>query len=106
MSDFKKTKIKYPNNLRLDGTKKGPGFAQIRKPNQPTTMTEYSIGSPGGKGGETFRPSITPNMHPAEANYMQMTGKVSETQKRTSLTHAKKRIAKGLSPFKKGVYKK
>ena len=35
---------KIPNNLRLDGTKKGKGFAQIRKPNQPTTMTEYSIG--------------------------------------------------------------
>ena len=90
---------KNKNNYRLDGTKKGKGFMQIRKPNQPTTMTEYSIGVPGGKGGETYRPSITPNMHPAEANYMQETGKVSRTQQMTSLKHAKKRIAEGKSPF-------
>lgn len=90
---------KIPNNLRLDGTKKGKGFAQIRKPNQPRTMTEFSIGRPGGKGGDTYRPSITPKMHPAEANYMQETGKVSVTQQMTSLKHAKKRLAQGKSPF-------
>lgn len=92
-------KKQRPNDERLDGTKKGKGFAQIRKPNQPTTMTEFSIGLPGGKGNDTFRPSITKNMHPAEANYMQETEKVSATQQITSLTQAKKRIAQGKSPF-------
>ena len=86
MSVHKKTKVKYPNHLRLDGTKKGPGFAQIRKPNQPTTMTEYSIGSPGGKGGETFRPSITPNMHPAEANLCRYRKSIRNTKKNFSYT--------------------
>ena len=90
---------KNNNKYRLDGTKKGKGFAQIRKPNQPTTMTEYSIGVPGGKGNDTYRPSITKNMHPAEANYMQETKKISATQQITSLTQAKKRIAQGKSPF-------
>ena len=90
---------KNNNKYRLDGTKKGKGFMQIRKPNQPTTMTEFSIGRPGGKGGNTYRPSITPNMHPAEANYMQETGKVSVTQQMTSLKHAKKRISQGKDVF-------
>ena len=90
---------KIPNDTRLDGTKKGSGFSQIRKPNQPDTMTEYSIGVPGGKGTETYRPAITKNMHPAEANYMQETGKVSVTQQMTSLTQAKKRLSEGKSTF-------
>ena len=90
---------KIPNNLRLDGTKKGKGFAQIRKPNQPRTMTEYSIGRPGGKGGDTYRPAITKNINPIEANYMEVTGKVSASQQIASLKQAKKRIKKGKSPF-------
>jgi len=90
---------KIPNNLRLDGTKKGKGFAQIRKPNQPRTMTEYSIGRPGGKGGDTYRPAITKNINPIEANYIQVTGKVSVSQQIASLKQAKKRISQGKDVF-------
>jgi hypothetical protein len=84
--------------FRIDGTKKDKGWlGEIRMPDGVSVMTEMSIGEPNSN--ETFRPAITPNMHPAVLNYMRQTGEVPMDAVFTSDSFANKRIKAGQSPF-------
>ena len=60
-------------------------------------MTEMSVGEPNTD--ELFRPSIVPDLHPAEINYMIQTGEVPTDLYPISQRHAEKRISEGKSPF-------
>jgi len=83
---------------RIDNTDKDVGYlGEIRMPNGRDVMTEMSVGEPNTD--ETFRPAITPGMHPADINYIRETGKVPEDVKATSLQFAKERIKEGKSPY-------
>ena len=82
---------------RLDNTEKEKGFlGEIQTP-RGDFMTEMSVGEPNTD--ELFRPSIVPNVHPAELNYMIQTGKVPTDLYPISQRHAEKRITEGKSPF-------
>jgi hypothetical protein len=82
---------------RIDNTEKETGFlGEIPTP-RGEYMTEMSIGEPNTD--ELFRPSIVPNTHPAEINYMIQTGEVPTDLYPISQRHAEKRIAEGKSPF-------
>jgi hypothetical protein len=82
---------------RLDNTEKETGFlGEIPTP-RGEYMTEMSVGEPNTD--ELFRPSIVPNTHPAEINYMIQTGEVPTDLYPISQRHAEKRIAEGKSPF-------
>jgi hypothetical protein len=90
---------------RIDGTDKDVGYlGEIRMPDGRDVMTEMSVGMPGTR--ETFRPAVTPGMHPADINYMRETGEVPEDVIATSKRHAKKRKAEGKSPFYSSKEKK
>ena len=90
---------------RIDGTDKDTGFlGEIRMPNGRDVMTEKSVGMPNTD--ETFRPAITPGMHPADINYMRETDKVPEDVYATSQRSAEKRQAEGKSPFYSSKEKK
>jgi hypothetical protein len=83
--------------LRIDNTPKDKGFMGELPGLDGSVMTELSVGEPGTD--ETFRPSIVPNMHPAEYNYMEQTGKVPTDAYPISQKHADQRIQEGKSPF-------
>ena len=88
---------KASKGKRLDNTKKERGFlGEIRTP-RGDFMTEMSVGEPNTD--ELFRPSIVPNVHPAEINYMIQTGEVPTDLYPISQRHAEKRISEGKSPF-------
>jgi hypothetical protein len=82
---------------RLDNTEKEKGFLGEIPTTRGDFMTEMSVGEPNTD--ELFRPSIVPNVHPAELNYMIQTGKVPTDLYPISQRHAEKRIAEGKSPF-------
>ena len=83
---------------RIDGTDKDVGYlGEIRMPDGRDVMTEMSLGELNTR--DTFRPAITPGMHPADINYIRETGEVPEDVQATSKHHAKKRAAAGKSPF-------
>ena len=82
---------------RLDKTEKEKGFLGEIKTPRGDVMTEMSVGEPNTD--ELFRPSIVPNLHPAELNYMIQTGEVPTDLYPISQRHAEKRIAEGKSPF-------
>lgn len=88
---------KASKGKRLDNTKKERGFlGEIRTP-RGDFMTEMSVGEPNTD--ELFRPSIVPDLHPAEINYMIQTGEVPTDLYPISQRHAEKRISEGKSPF-------
>ena len=94
----------YFGDTRLDGSKKGSGWlGEIRMPDGTSVMTEMSIGAPNTN--ETFRPSITPGMHPALINFMRQTGQVPEDAYYTSQRFADQRLKNGLSPFLNQPYR-
>lgn len=84
---------------RMDGTDKSSGWlGEIRMPDGNTVMTEYSFDMDGRE-----MPSIIPNMHPAEINYIRETGNISDGAYATAISFANKRAKQGMSPFVNGV---
>ncbi len=90
--------VVQPDNLRLDGSPKGPGFfGELARPDGQTS-TELSIGV-GFDGKETQIPALVPTLTYDERTYLLAGGKPTQAIVDKAVAHAKARMATGQSPF-------
>jgi len=84
--------------LRLDGTKKGPGFlGRLDRPDGGYS-TELSIGVEFD-GKEVQIPSLVPTLTPGEIELLLSGGEITPEIINKAIQHARDRMSKGLSPF-------
>lgn len=95
----KPSKISRGYGNRADGTQKGPGFMGEIKTPDGGVSTEISIGVELD-GKETEIPTLVPTLTKDEITYLVGGGTPTDAIVKKAVDHAKKRIEKGLSPFK------
>lgn len=92
----KKRQLKF--GKRLDGTDKGEGyFGPLKRPDGKVS-TEISIGV-GFKGRETQIPTLVPTILEKEKKHLLSGGKATPSILKKAVSHARKRLGSGLSPF-------
>lgn len=84
---------------REDGTPKGPGWLGELKTPRGDVATEISVGV-NIDGKETEIPLLVPTLSEKEIQHLLGGGKPTEEIMSKAVTHARKRIAAGQSPFK------
>lgn len=97
-------KKKKGENIREDGTLKGPGWLGSLPMKDGRTATEMSIGV-RINGKETLIPVLVPGLTKREIDHLLSGNKPTDAILRKAVFHARQRIRKGKSPFKEGVYK-
>ena len=91
-------KEKRPDNIRNDGTVKGPGFLGPLDTPDGKVMTEYSIGVEFD-GKETEIPTVVPTLSKEEVEHLRTTGEVTDAIRDKAIAHANQRVSAGKSPF-------
>ena len=89
--------------LRLDGSRKGPGWLGTMKNKEGYDVSELSVGLPGTEEG--FYPLLTPNLSPGQVNRLIGGGGATPDMYERSRKHAKNMEQQGKSPFAPGGYK-
>jgi len=85
--------------LRIDGTKKGPGFLGALKRPDGRVSTELSAGVNWGEG-ERLIPLLTPNLAPEEINLLLEGNKPTKQIINKAIFHAIGRKRRGFGFFK------
>lgn len=85
-------------NLRLDGTPKGPGFLGTLQRPDGKVSTELSIGV-DFDGKENLIPSLVPTLDKTEIDSLLRGEKASRAIVDKAVEHARGRISQGLGPF-------
>lgn len=92
--------LQYGDSLRVDGTKKGPGFLGTLKSIDGKDMTEFSIGVEfDGKQMEI--PTLIPTLTEDEIRLITEKGQITPEIERKAIEHAKMRMAQGMPVFNK-----
>lgn len=95
----KQKRIPLPEEIRADGTMKGPGyFGKIIRPDKDIS-TELSIGTTDINGKEMEIPLIVPTLTQDEIKYLMANNKPTPAIVAKAISHAKMRFAQGKSPF-------
>ena len=95
---------RHDGDLRLDGSRKGPGFlGTLRRPDGEDS-TEISIGV-DMDGREVEIPSLVPTLSEGEVRHLLEGKRPTGEIIRKAYEHAIERLSGGLSPFKEGEYK-
>ena len=84
--------------LRPDGTRKGPGFLGTLERPDGGVSTELSIGVDFGKG-EVLIPTLVPTLTEEEKNHLLSGKKPTQTIVDKAVSHAQERMKQGKSPF-------
>ena len=86
-------------NLRLDGSPKGPGFLGTLKRPDGKVSTELSIGI-GIDGKETLVPSLVPTLDQKEIDWLLEGNEPTPGIVKKAFQHAVERMKQGKGPFK------
>ena len=89
--------------LRLDGSRKGPGWLGTMKNKEGYDVSELSAGLPGTEEG--YYPLLTPNLSPGQVNRLVGGGGATPDMYERARAHAKNMRQQGKSPFAPGGYK-
>ena len=95
--------LKSKENLRVDGTEKGPGFLGTLNRPDGGVSTELSIGV-SFDGSERLIPSLVPTLNKDEISHLLGGGELTKTIMDKAVRHAKDRLSQGLGVFEEGTY--
>ena len=94
-----KPELAQSYDLRPDKTRKGPGFlGELKRPGGGVS-TEISIGV-NIDGKETLIPTLVPTLSKSEIDYLLGGGEPTKVIIDKAVSHARKRMGEGKSPFK------
>ncbi|KKK80985.1 hypothetical protein LCGC14_2818030, partial [marine sediment metagenome] len=93
--------LKLKENMRVDGTEKGPGFLGTLNRPDGGISTELSIGV-SFDGAERLIPSLVPTLDQDEIDHLLGGGELTETIINKAVQHARDRLLQGLGVFQEG----